>query len=364
MGTEPVFIAGMYKSGTSWLLRMLNRHPAFRGIPEIDPIAAAVGRVTEGGSLLPPRERLASYFAQNAWGSLPKDVSGDPEASAIIQGATGTTAVGDLFTLAPAQAVGAILAYYDLRQRRRTEVRELLSLPDLTRADLEALYTAVRDARGVYEAADAFVNIVSHCLHEGETLVIKGADLIARYAELSRWRPKARKIIVVRDGRDAALSALHFRRLMRSVNSRHVDAVDDYWEVLGGWASRVRMLQAVAGDPCLAILRYEDLQADFLGTARAMFRWLSAASDTPLLKEIQAGSSFEAVTGRKPGEVAAHVIRRGISGEWHEALSSAEQQRAWQEAGDLLAMLGYTPSGALEPLGLPGALGPRAVPVG
>ena len=41
---EPLFIVGMYKSGTSWLLRILDQHPSLHGVKEIDLISAGAER--------------------------------------------------------------------------------------------------------------------------------------------------------------------------------------------------------------------------------------------------------------------------------------------------------------------------------
>jgi sulfotransferase family protein len=362
MASEPVFIAGMYKSGTSWLLRILDRHPAFRGVKEIDLIGAGAGRVADGDTLLPSSERLAGYFARNAWGALPKDLQGDAEAAALLKRATGGDAVDALFALPPATAVEVLFELYALKRRRGSsgwesrDQRELLSAADLTAPALERLFKDIAGAADVYQAADLFIESVAAPLQPGQTLVLKGADMIARYAYLKAWRPQARKLVIVRDGRDAAISAVHFRRLMRSVKRAHVDAQNDYWELLAGWTSRIRMLQGAAGDGQLAILRYEDLQRDFPRAVKALFGWLGADTDPALLRDVHEATRFETLTGRARGESAEHVIRRGITGEWLEALPAAEQERAWHEAGRELAALGYTSSGELDSLPLPGAL--------
>ncbi|HEX7966562.1 MAG TPA: sulfotransferase domain-containing protein [Gammaproteobacteria bacterium] len=362
MASEPVFIAGMYKSGTSWLLRILDRHPAFRGVKEIDLIGAGAGRAADGDALLPAPERLAGYFARNAWGALPKDLQGDAEGAALLKRATGGDTVEALFALPPPTAAAALFGLYGLKRRRGSsdwesrDQRELLNAADLGAPALEQLYAGIAGAADVYQAADLFIETVAAPLEQGQTLVLKGADMIARYAHLKAWRPRARKLVIVRDGRDAAISAVHFRRLMRSIKRAHVDAQNDYWELLAGWASRIRMLQQAAGDGQLAILRYEDLQQDFPRVARKLFGWLGADTDPALLRDVYEATRFETLTGRARGEAAEHVIRRGITGEWREALSGADQERAWHEAGKELAALGYTPSGGLDSLPLPGAL--------
>lgn len=358
---SPVFIAGMYKSGTSWLLRILDWHPCFRGASEFNPIVAGTG-CAEAMTLLPLPERLAGYFALYTWAGLPRNIADDSEISDILIRATGTVSVDALFKLQSPDAVDAILEFYELKYQRgrakwaARDMQELLTLRDVPRAELESLYVAIQRATDIYSAADAFIGTMSTCLQDNETLVIKGADLIASYSMLRQWQPNARKIIIVRDGRDVAVSAAHFRRLMRSAKRAHVHAASGYWELLTGWVSRVRMLREVAGDEHLAIIRYEDLLRDYSGTASAVFRWLGVDSDATLLEKIRVATCFEALTGRKPGQSAEHVIRRGIAGEWREVLSPEEAEQAWQMVGDELATLGYTRSGELTQCTLPGVL--------
>ncbi|MHB8404824.1 MAG: sulfotransferase domain-containing protein [Gammaproteobacteria bacterium] len=359
---EPLFIVGMYKSGTSWLLRILDQHPMLRGVKEIDLISAGAGKVVNGDTLLTQKERLFSYFSANAWAALPKDLSGNMEATAILLKNTGTESISSIFDLPAEQAIDTILKLYDLKLKQGkpewapNEKRQLLSIVDVPRPSLIALYHNIAAVSNIYDAGNAFLETMYSVVGQGCTLIFKGADLIARYGYLKKWKPRARKFLIVRDGRDVAISTMHYRQLMRSVKRTNVRDEDDYWGLFSGWCNRVRILMEMASDENLAIIRYEDLILDFTRTVAALFHWLDMPVDDTTLNEIYQATSFETLTDRKRGQSAPHLLRRGMIGEWKQALSLADCQKAWQAASRELAFLGYTETGMYEPLNIAGAL--------
>jgi len=359
---EPLFIVGMYKSGTSWLLRILDQHPMLCGVKEIDLISAGAGKVVNGDTLLTQKERLFSYFSANAWAALPKDLSGNMEATAILLKNTGTESISSIFDLSAEQAIDTILKLYDLKLKQGkpewapNEKRQLLSIVDVPRPSLIALYNSIAAVSSIYDAGNAFLETMYSVVGQRCALILKGADLIARYGYLQQWKPHTKKFLIVRDGRDVAISAMNYKRLMRSVKRANVDDEDDYWNLLNAWRNRVNILMDMAGDGNLVILRYEDLMLNFKKIVAALFSWLDLAYVDTTLDEIYQATSFETLTDRKPGESAQHLLRRGMIGEWKEVLSRSDSQKAWQEAGKELTFLGYTEFGSYEPLNIAGAL--------
>jgi len=67
-GPDPVFIVGLYKNGTSWLLSALAAHPQFSALRELDVLRSVGGRT--GQRLLPRRERLMNVFGRSAFCAL------------------------------------------------------------------------------------------------------------------------------------------------------------------------------------------------------------------------------------------------------------------------------------------------------
>ena len=169
--------------------------------------------------------------------------------------------------------------------------------------------------------------------------MLKAADQISRLATLNAWQPTAKKILIIRDGRDAAISATHFRERMRATKpTRGSPRVADYWKLLHNWANQADKAIAAAGRHQIYLLRYEDLSENFVATMQPLLQWLGLAESKPLLGSIDARTSFEALTGRARGTEAKAVMRKGTVGEWHEALMPDEQERAWRMAGDQLRL--------------------------
>ena len=359
---DPLFIVGMYKSGTSWLLRILDQHPRLRGVKEIDLISAGAGTVEDSDTLLPQKQRLISYFSANTWAYLPRDVIGNIQATSILTRNTGSTSISSIFELPAERAIDTILELYALKMKESKsdwtpiEKRQLLSIVDVPRKSLVSLYNCIADAGSIYDAADAFLEAMYPIINKTSILVLKGADLIARYEYLKKWKPSAIKLLIVRDGRDVAISAMHFIRLMRSVKRANVGNEDDYWNLISAWRNRVNMLMDMANEKNLVILRYEDLMLNFKKIVAALFDRLGLAYDQTTLNHIYEATRFEKLTNRKRGESARHIIRRGMIGEWKEVLSPADAKKAWQDAGKELTYLGYTEAGSYNHLNIAGAL--------
>lgn len=302
---EPVFIVAQYKSGTSWLLAALSAHPDVRALREIDIIKPTFA---PDGSLAATQDRLEGFFERSAW-SRPD--------------------VGD-----------------DLRVGPPTDTRSVADLPG---EEVRRLERIVRDATTPEEVLETFLEVTSSG-GNASTLVLKAADQIAVFDHLQAWRPEAPKIAIVRDVRDAAISAQHFRELMAKKNAPWLSERTDYFQLLRGMVSRSHMIadRAEAGE--LFVLRYEDLSQDFHGVFGRLLRRLGLDDDDGLIAEIHARTSFEARTGRPRGTDGEGLLRKGALGEWREALDREDAERAWDIAGDALQRLGYTRNGIIQAL--------------
>jgi hypothetical protein len=318
---EPVFIVAQYKCGTSWLLGALSAHPAVIGLREIDIVRGAYA--VSGASAIPADRdhRLSHFFGMSAWCNR-NQFDRDPVESL----AAGEHAVPQKINLDRPQG------FADLQ-------------PD-TALDL---YRRVRDAGQPQDALDAFVAATAAAAtSEMSHLVLKAADQVAVFDLLSAWQPGARKIAITRDGRDAAISAAHYKQLMQDAPWFSGDA--DYWRLLDNWASRAEMIVDLASRGELEVVRYEDLSADFAGTLGPVLEWLGLDASPEVIEAINARSSFEARTGRKRGSDGTGVIRKGAVGEWLEVLSPEDKRAAWDRVGSQLAALGYVSDAPAAPL--------------
>jgi len=57
-------------------------------------------------------------------------------------------------------------------------------------------------------------------------------------------------------------------------------------------------------------------------------------------------SSFESRSGRPRGVSGESVVRKGVAGEWHGALTPRDKELAWRRAGAELTAMGYGRAGA------------------
>ena len=362
--TDPVFIVGLYKNGTSWLLSALAAHPEFAALRELDVLRSVAGR--DGRRLLPPRERLANVFGRSAFCALRAEQ---------LQHAR------PLYDLPPEQAVAGLARLVAVEGGKGgpwVSQGRPLGFLNFTPELLAGAFAALRDAATPAAAMDGFLAALAPGLPPGRRLVLKGADQILSLDALKDWRPAAPRIAIVRDGRDAAVSAYHYRELMRTLrmawHHSHLSFVKPLalardagirsftalrrftghgpdWRLgrsMSVWADRVRRVLAAAERGELYVMRYEDLLTDFDLHFTHLLRWLDAEASPGTVAAVAQASSFEAVSGRPPGVAGQDVIRKGISGEWRESLTVRDRAAAWRIAGAELAAMGYGRDGVLE----------------
>ena len=127
---------------------------------------------------------------------------------------------------------------------------------------------------------------------------------------------------------------------------------NDYWSLLKGWNDRAGKARQLAEEKEVYLLRYEDMTLDFHKTFKSLLDWLGLNSSETVIHGVQEKTSFEAMTGRKPGEEANAVIRKGDICEWLGELDEDEKAKAWGIAGENLEYFGYSTQGEINPLKL------------
>jgi len=167
---------------------------------------------------------------------------------------------------------------------------------------------------------------------------------------LRRIFPDARIINIVRDPRDVAMSRLQFSR-RAGAGARLQDAAaraETMRPFTTDWVASVepigRFVEAHPG--ILHNLRYEDLLADPHAEAERLFDFLGVSTDRSLLNAIIGRTSFEAVSGRKPGdEDPSAFLRKGVVGDWVGRLGAASLEIIETACGELMIDHGYALSG-------------------
>jgi Sulfotransferase domain len=324
---QPVFIVGQYKCGTSWLVRIFSAHPDVIGVAEIDIVGASCN--IKRGAVTPASapQRLERFFTKSTWCNC-------------------YTAAGWEYT----DVVARFEQGEDIPTRpwNRSQPNKFMHLSTGT---ARALYHQIKSATSPEEAMDAFLAAVCADARQESHVVLKAADQISKLEILQAWQPTAKKIVITRDGRDAAISAQHFEELMSEIKPWHGSPYGaNYWDFLRVWADRADKTLAAASRGQVYVLRYEDLTNDFVRTVSQLFNWLGIAHAESLISSIQEQTSFQRITGRPRGTETKSVMRKGVVGEWRHVLNADDQARSWRVAAEQLSAFGYSREGALLPL--------------
>ena len=396
---ERVFIVGMYKSGTSWLLSALSAHPDAAGIREFDILKGVSLSRQKTPVLKSVEARINHVFGGNSWCATALDMQKpgavrkhmrDEELSSVPD----ANYLSDLPSQMAIRVLGRMILERRPRKHQTTDRNKRdLSSPFLNSADvnsdspysclslseqiMEKMFSEIKSAASVYEAADAYINGIESQLEGRKYVVYKSADLINRYDHMEPWQPGAKKIVIIRDGRDACISALHYKKLMATTKNpwqgqRVVSKADviplkyklgqllikflnhivsrnkvEYFSSLGKWARRIEKVNNIAAKENIYVLRYEDLSIDFELEFTRLLKWLGWRIDPDIVEKILEKTSFEKLTGRERGQEAVNIMRKGAILEWTETLGPIEKIIAWKIAGTQLRCMGYCKRGVI-----------------
>ena len=192
--------------------------------------------------------------------------------------------------------------------------------------------------------------------------------------EISAIYPDARVVHIIRDGRDAVVSALHHswnfgkkikndevsakREAYREDPDRMLSSGESLFagnslaRMAGEWAARVG--RTVLDGPALlgenyAEVRYEDLLSRPEEEVRRLLEFLGAGANDETVRRCVNAASFEKLSrGRERGEEdPTSFYRKGVAGDWRNTFTEQDRRVFEETAGDLLAQLGYE---KIEPL--------------
>jgi hypothetical protein len=296
-GVPVFFVVGNQKSGTTWLMRMLDAHPEI--------LCKGEGRFF-GGSW---RQK-----------SLKQRETMRPPSSLYH-------------------------AFLDAEYLRLWVERSVWSRNDGAGEHLDNLTRM---------AIDYFLG--GELLKSGKRVVGDKSPLLTpeTIREISAIYPEAKVIHIIRDGRDVAVSAAHHARNFgqarkRSESSETEESVfpkGQLEKLAAEWASRVG--RASQDGPKLlgenyTEVRYEDLLHKPESEVQRLLTFLAVASDQKTVTRCIDAASFERLSrGRKRGEEdPSSFFRKGVAGDWKHVFTERERQIFDQEAGELLAKLGY-----------------------
>lgn len=208
----------------------------------------------------------------------------------------------------------------------------------------------------------------------GDKTVLLSAEIIR---EICAVCPGARVIHIIRDGRDVAVSATHHRwNQAEDRGGTHKITPDQLAKreayrkdpqallATGGgifpegelgrsaarWSARVG--KTVREGPTLlgdnyAEVKYEDLLEKPEEELERLLGFLGADASGPTVRRCVSAASFERLAGgRSRGEEAASFFRKGVAGDWKDVFTERNKRDFKAAAGDLLIGLGYEEDGA------------------
>jgi hypothetical protein len=172
--------------------------------------------------------------------------------------------------------------------------------------------------------------------------------------EISEIYPESRVIHIIRDGRDAAVSAAHhswnFGKRKKDLGTPDtggsIFGEGQLAKLAADWGTRVS--RTVEDGPALlgdnyAEVRYEDLLTHSEEEVRRLLGFLGVEADEEVVKSCVSSASFEKLSkGRKRGEEdPASFFRKGVAGDWGNVFREEDKRVFKEEAGNLLIRLGY-----------------------
>ena len=175
----------------------------------------------------------------------------------------------------------------------------------------------------------------------------KTPDNILGLPFLDALFPEAKFIILVRDGRDCAVSGwFHNRRLAADWLAQTYPTLESYAAATAeGWAKE--QLAAVGfargrRGRCLFI-RYEDLLHDAGAILGRVLDFLAVTADPATIAVCRDKGAFAALTqGRAAGtEDTGSFFRKGVAEDWRNHLSAEANAAFFEKAGTWLMYFGY-----------------------
>lgn len=204
------------------------------------------------------------------------------------------------------------------------------------------IYPVLHETR-MFETGDAGSMLRDFELAAWETgarrLVEKTPKHVQYISDIFTLRPRAKIVLMIRDGRDVAVS----------IRKR----IGDIGYGIRRWIEDNEASRAWWSDPRVRLVRYEDLVADFSGVTTSVFHFLGEASSDEVMNFHSKFAMPDGAIEKPPDASGANHLPYRMwqvsqplfdgSGRWKAEMSSEEKIAFKVMGGGLLQELGYSP---------------------
>ena len=295
------FIVGQAKSGTSWLMNLLNAHPEIFCRGEGKIFGKSSPRSLHGA--LSRSEQLQTWLGRNPW-TWQDD---DPDLEEIL---------------------GVVADYLMTKKLAKTRKRIVGDKTPLLSTEVVGEVSKIMPGAKVIhiirDGRDVAVSTVhhrwNHATDQGGPIPLSPEQTEKR--EAYRADPSA-----FGAGKQSIFSEGQASEMARNWNGFVKRAVEDGQNLLGEDYHQIR---------------YEDLLTSPVEEARRILRFLDADASEETARHCVETVAFEKKASRKPGEEdSTSFYRKGISGDWKNYFTDADRAAFEQGAGEMLSELGY-----------------------
>ncbi len=177
----------------------------------------------------------------------------------------------------------------------------------------------------------------------------KTPDNVLHMPLLAELFPRSRFVHIVRDGRDAAVSAWfnNLRISEAQTKAKFGDFRGYMQRYAASWSAKVRRAQAYGKQHPNRYfeLSYEDLHREFDATLRGVLAFLKVDAGAGAVESCREAGRFSKQTGGRTrgAEDNQSHFRKGAVGDWTSHFDAASTAAFAKEAGPLLEELGYAP---------------------
>jgi hypothetical protein len=222
-----------------------------------------------------------------------------------------------------------------LQMKNTTIFKDLEGYPGFSNAHLQFLLTAA-------------VTLLMAEAGGGAPIVgEKTPDNLLSFPTLQAMFPAARFVIMIRDGRDCAVSSwFHNLRINpEKTRSRFAEFPDFIDTAASAWAACIDtgLSFAAANPTTCATVSYESLMAAPDATLARLFAFLGADTDAAVVRRCVEAAEFSRLSGGRAAgdEDRDSLFRRGVIGDWRQHFDAAASQAFERHAAAQLRRCGY-----------------------